>query len=447
MKKIISISFIILLLIATIACSSHTNVSEISINNSRIEVEYLSCFEETKLNIDNQEDIAQIENWISQLELKEKTFKAGEAPNEMEGGKAFVLTFYNTSDSPSVLTYFDGGTDHHIQYDHKWYKVEKSAIPELLTTTASTAEESPLNDLIPMVCIDGKLYIDTGKESDIDARCGVMDGEITSQVENTKKPSRDNESNFGIGFGYQFVEEGKIDILINKKWYRFEIENSFIDELALVTPVSLVLQNFSSKGATFIINNETDKPYTYGEDYSLQAFKNGTWETVPYSSANWGFEDIGYEVTKQSHTPKMTIDWVWLYGELPDGQYRLIKTIINENESNKIYGDFELVNGKEVKVSHYIITELDSKNTVVAEKDITDETSLNIVKQAIFNVLVKSSRFEMDTSSVTSFYKVTTVYSNNEISNMTFYEVNGKAYGDGTICDYELYKLVTKLVK
>ena len=39
-----------------------------------------------------------------------------------------------------------------------------------------------------MVRIDGKLYYDTGRESIMDARCGTMDGEITSTVDGTEIP-------------------------------------------------------------------------------------------------------------------------------------------------------------------------------------------------------------------------------------------------------------------
>jgi len=33
-------------------------------------------------------------------------------------------------------------------------------------------------DRRPMVMVNGEIYLDTGKESDINGRCGVMDGEI-----------------------------------------------------------------------------------------------------------------------------------------------------------------------------------------------------------------------------------------------------------------------------
>ena len=81
-------------------------------------------------------------------------------------------------------------------------------------------------DLIPMVMVDGKLYLDTGMESSVEARCGVMDGEITSSVDGTKKPTQDGESNFGTGYGYQYgPQEGTIEIFMNEKWWVFATED------------------------------------------------------------------------------------------------------------------------------------------------------------------------------------------------------------------------------
>ena len=65
-------------------------------------------------------------------------------------------------------------------------------------------KEAETWDLIPMVMVNGTLYLDTGHESKIEARCGVMDGEITSQVDGSKQPTVDDQSNFGTGYGYQY---------------------------------------------------------------------------------------------------------------------------------------------------------------------------------------------------------------------------------------------------
>jgi predicted small secreted protein len=77
-------------------------------------------------------------------------------------------------------------------------------------------------DKIPMVMVDGKLYYDTGKESTISGRCGVMDGEITSTVDGSEIPTKDNQSNFGTGFEYQYGADNTIEIFMNEKWIVFE---------------------------------------------------------------------------------------------------------------------------------------------------------------------------------------------------------------------------------
>ena len=87
-------------------------------------------------------------------------------------------------------------------------------------------EEKEKWDLIPMVMVDGKLYLDTGIESSVEARCRVMDGEITSAVDGTEKPTQDGESNFGTGYEYQYgPQEGTIEIFMNGKWWVFATED------------------------------------------------------------------------------------------------------------------------------------------------------------------------------------------------------------------------------
>lgn len=80
-------------------------------------------------------------------------------------------------------------------------------------------------NLIPMVMVNGKLYLDTGYESAVEARCGMMDGEIDSTVDAGQKPTKDNQSNFGAGYGYQYgATEGTIEIYMNEKWWIFATE-------------------------------------------------------------------------------------------------------------------------------------------------------------------------------------------------------------------------------
>ncbi len=77
-------------------------------------------------------------------------------------------------------------------------------------------------DRIPMVRVNNKLYYDTGRESTLSGRCGIMDGDITSTVDGTEIPMEDNQSNFGSGFGYQYGADDTIEIYMNEKWIVFE---------------------------------------------------------------------------------------------------------------------------------------------------------------------------------------------------------------------------------
>ncbi len=77
-------------------------------------------------------------------------------------------------------------------------------------------------DIIPMVMVKDKLYYDTGKESTLDGRCGVMDGKITSTVDGSEVPTQNDQSNFGTGFEYQYGSDDTIEIFMNEKWIIFE---------------------------------------------------------------------------------------------------------------------------------------------------------------------------------------------------------------------------------
>ena len=73
---------------------------------------------------------------------------------------------------------------------------------------------------VKMIKVKDQVYISTDVVVDI-LRCGVMDGKIESTVENGVLPEENNQSNFGIGFGYQFRSEDVVDVNIDGKWVMF----------------------------------------------------------------------------------------------------------------------------------------------------------------------------------------------------------------------------------
>lgn len=99
----------------------------------------------------------------------------------------------------------------------------------------TSEDETEQWDLIPMVMVNGELYLDTGRESTIDGRCGVMDGKITSEVDRNKQPTEDNQSNFGTGYGWQYgSHEGIIEIYMNDKWWVFATEKAIASSKLMV---------------------------------------------------------------------------------------------------------------------------------------------------------------------------------------------------------------------
>ena len=89
----------------------------------------------------------------------------------------------------------------------------------------TSSENSETWDRIPSIMVDGELYIDTGYDSDVDRRCGNIDGTIDSECSGSELPTKNNQSNFGTGFDYQYGPvEGTIEIFMNGDWRVFATE-------------------------------------------------------------------------------------------------------------------------------------------------------------------------------------------------------------------------------
>ena len=121
-------------------------------------------------------------------------------------------------------------------------------------------------------------------------------------------------------------EHGVIDL----KYYEELLNYDADDRVALETDsgVKMIIESVTTNGLSFFFDNTTENEYTYGENYSLWVNSNHSWEPVPYIIENAAFHCIGYTMNPNSKTDLTSIDWTWLYGELPSGEYRLQKTIL-----------------------------------------------------------------------------------------------------------------------
>ncbi len=89
------------------------------------------------------------------------------------------------------------------------------------STLPDTTQDRPVTDAPMMVMVDNTLYQSTGEVSTVEGRCGVMDGEITSQTANgTDAPTENDQSNFGTGYSYQGMGD-TLEVLIDGQWIVF----------------------------------------------------------------------------------------------------------------------------------------------------------------------------------------------------------------------------------
>lgn len=79
-------------------------------------------------------------------------------------------------------------------------------------------------DRRPMIYVNGKRYLDTGKAMPVEIDESEILGTVTSTVESWDCPAEEGQTNFGqIGAKYAYCEDG-LAVLLSEEWYYFEPE-------------------------------------------------------------------------------------------------------------------------------------------------------------------------------------------------------------------------------
>lgn len=120
-------------------------------------------------------------------------------------------------------------------------------------------------------------------------------------------------------------------------------EESEIEEIAL----QLSLKNISPTGATLVFDQYDKEAPTgeldFGADYAIERLTDGKWEALPgpvegSESENYAFDAVAYLIKPESKTEK-EIDWEWLHGPLPPGNYR-IKKVVHDFRGTGDYDEY-----------------------------------------------------------------------------------------------------------
>lgn len=143
-------------------------------------------------------------------------------------------------------------------------------------------------------------------------------------VEIDNKIYRYYRSNNTVSNDNKCAELNNDDLVISDRILKFVTSNN---EMNQVFNVSMIIKNVSltKNGAKIIITDNNENHYSYGMKFRLDVMKNGNWEMLK-STGDGVFNDMAYHVDKDNKL-ELNQNWENIYGELKDGNYRLVKAV------------------------------------------------------------------------------------------------------------------------
>lgn len=102
-----------------------------------------------------------------------------------------------------------------------WDSSEVSNSVEIKNSEDKSAGSENSNANLLLVMVNGEIYQDMAYINS-SVTCGTADGVIVSSVDANKAPEKNDESNFGVGYEYQYWDTGYINVRIDDKWRIFQ---------------------------------------------------------------------------------------------------------------------------------------------------------------------------------------------------------------------------------
>lgn len=95
-----------------------------------------------------------------------------------------------------------------------------------------------------------------------------------------------------------------------------------------VKNVSMTIKEgtLTNTGVTIIIENKNEKKHEYDENFRIDKRINNKWEEVKVINNNYVINDIAFIIGKDG-IAEQKVDWKNLYGELGEGEYRIVKRL------------------------------------------------------------------------------------------------------------------------
>ncbi len=132
-------------------------------------------------------------------------------------------------------------------------------------------------------------------------------------------------------------QEEKIDFILNEPAELNEIDGVLM---------RIKEGTLTRTSATIVIYDYTKEDNIYGSAYRIDQKKNGKWVSLKtidgkdWTEIMWTL--IGYRVDEHDRL-EIKIGWEKMYGPLEDGEYRIVKSTSNQNDSKERYFSVEFI--------------------------------------------------------------------------------------------------------
>lgn len=95
----------------------------------------------------------------------------------------------------------------------------------------------------------------------------------------------------------------------------------------------------TNKGATIIITDRNELPYSYGEAYKLEKLEEKEWKAL--WNSYYAKNDVAYIIGRDEKT-EIDLNWEEYYKELEKGKYRILMQVIPGDDNTIISTEFEI---------------------------------------------------------------------------------------------------------
>lgn len=273
-------------------------------------------------NIEVNETAASEEAQAATQELPVRESECGEVLFESTeeitpGGGTFQIAY---TENHEALWYYDEffGLERYI--DGSWEE-----LPMLVNGICGTTGYWQINENVP---------------NELELDWGILYGALEPGIYCVKKevfPARTDAFNYMLG---QTVPEERDNLVHTGPDTDFGMAVYAVFEIKEGLGISLRVRDVEPTGLTMEFVRNGGNPsgeLQYGSMYWLEQLADGKWRSVEYAEQeyNVAWTQEAYLIPGEGSTKE--VDWEWLYGELPPGQYRLLKEVMDFRET----GDYD----------------------------------------------------------------------------------------------------------